>query len=112
MTAIFEEEGGGLFDVRQAILGHMQQGGNPSPFDRILATRLAARCITYLEEQAANEEPESAVIGLRSGEISLTSLEDLPRMLDLAHSRPKEQWWLDLRPVASVLAQSGPRHRG
>jgi len=35
MCALFEEEGGGLFDVRQSILGHLQQGGDPSPFDRI-----------------------------------------------------------------------------
>ena len=52
MCALFEEEGGDLFDVRQAILGHLQQGGDPSPFDRIQATRLATRCIDYLIEQA------------------------------------------------------------
>ncbi len=51
MAALFEEEGGDLFDVRQAILGHMQQGGDPSPFDRILATRFAAKSIDYLEQQ-------------------------------------------------------------
>ncbi len=51
MNALFEEEGGDLFDVRQAILGHMQQGGDPSPFDRILATRMAAKCIIFMEEQ-------------------------------------------------------------
>ncbi len=45
MVALFEEESGGLFDVRQSILGHLQQGGNPSPFDRIQATRLATRSI-------------------------------------------------------------------
>src|SRR5690606_32923589 len=51
MVALFEEEGAEQFDVRQAILGHLQQGGNPSPFDRIQATRLATRCIDYLIEQ-------------------------------------------------------------
>lgn len=35
MCSLFEEEGQDLFDVRQSILGHLQQGGNPSPFDRI-----------------------------------------------------------------------------
>ena len=52
MCALFEEEGHDLFDVRQAILGHLQQGGAPSPFDRIQATRLANRCIDYLIEQS------------------------------------------------------------
>ena len=54
MVSLFEEEGGNIFDVRQAILGHVQQGGNPSPFDRIQATRLASECITFLTEEAAN----------------------------------------------------------
>jgi hypothetical protein len=45
MSALFEEEGGDLFDVRQAILGHLQQGGDPSAFDRIHGTRLADKCI-------------------------------------------------------------------
>ena len=48
ISALFEQESEGLFDVRQAILGHLQQGGDPSPFDRIQATRLAARCIAFL----------------------------------------------------------------
>ena len=42
MCALFEEEGREVFDVRPAILGHLQQGGDPSPFDRIQATRLAS----------------------------------------------------------------------
>jgi 6-phosphofructokinase 1 len=54
MVSLFEEEGGHLFDVRQAILGHIQQGGNPTPFDRIMATRLASKCITYLEENVGH----------------------------------------------------------
>ena len=52
MYALFEQEGGELFDVRQAILGHLQQGGDPSPFDRILATRFAAECVEYLVREA------------------------------------------------------------
>ncbi len=48
MAALFEEEGRDLFDVRQAVLGHLQQGGAPSPFDRIQAVRLAARCVEFL----------------------------------------------------------------
>jgi 6-phosphofructokinase len=31
---LYAEEGKGRFTVRQNILGHMQQGGWPSPFDR------------------------------------------------------------------------------
>lgn len=43
LCKIFEEEGGDLFDVRPAIIGHSQQGGSPSPFDRTHAVRLVSR---------------------------------------------------------------------
>ncbi len=108
MCALFEEEGGGLFDVRQAILGHMQQGGNPSPFDRIQATRLATRCIDYLIQQADQASTNSAFIGLQGREIKFHDLDDFPRMVDMDNQRPKEQWWLTLRGIAKVLAQPGP----
>jgi 6-phosphofructokinase 1 len=108
MCALFEEEGGDLFDVRQAILGHIQQGGNPSPFDRIMATRLAAMCIDYIEEHMDAEEPQSACIGQQHGKIVFTNLEDIHRLMDHRYRRPREQWWLDLRPIARVLAQPGP----
>lgn len=108
MSALFEEEGNNLFDVRQAILGHMQQGGNPSPFDRIFATRLAARCIRFLEEQIDQPEPMSACIGQVGGEIKFTELPDIVRLMDAAHSRPRQQWWMNLRPIARILAQPHP----
>ncbi|MDX1662150.1 MAG: 6-phosphofructokinase [Candidatus Promineifilaceae bacterium] len=108
MAALFEEEGGTLFDVREAILGHIQQGGNPTPFDRNMASRLAADCIEYFQKQAEQEEPESAVIGLLQGSIQFTNLEDIPRMLNRKERRPRDQWWMSLRPIARVLAQPGP----
>ncbi len=108
MSALFEEEGGDLFDVRQAILGHLQQGGNPTPYDRIQATRLAARCIGYLIKEATRDLPGGAFIGLQSGQVIFSNLEDMPRMMDYAHSRPKEQWWLALRSIAKVMAQPAP----
>lgn len=108
MKALFEEEGSKLFDVRQAILGHMQQGGDPSPFDRNMATRMAARCIAFLEEQIGSPEPMSACVGQIGGEMRFTDLQDIPRLMDVEHTRPKQQWWMDLRPVARLLAQSAP----
>ena len=50
IAALFDEEGGDLFEVRQSILGHLQQGGNPSPFDRILAARLAWEAVRRIGE--------------------------------------------------------------
>lgn len=117
MRMLFEEEGSDLFDVREAILGHMQQGGDPSPFDRVYATRLAVKCIDFIEEQIQNKETAGVCIGQIQSETKFTSLEELPRLMDHEHSRPIKQWWLDLRPVASILAKPtfsirGDGHRG
>ncbi len=109
MASLFEQEGGELFDVRQTILGHVQQGGDPSPFDRIHATRLAVRCIGYLIEQAQSDTPTSAFIGIEAGETRIHNIEDMARMVDQTHQRPRRQWWLDLRPIAQVLAQPEPQ---
>jgi 6-phosphofructokinase 1 len=109
MCAIFEAESGGLYDVRQAILGHIQQGGNPTPFDRILATRLATKCIEFLIEEAGNPSPSAAFIGLQARQVQFTSLEDLPRLMDETYGRPREQWWMELRPINRVLAQPAPQ---
>jgi 6-phosphofructokinase 1 len=109
MHALFEEEGGDLYDVRQAILGHMQQGGDPSPFDRIYATRLVADCIDYLEEQIGNENYVSACAGQLHGELRFTDLRDIPRLLDIEHSRPKDQWWMSLRDIVAIMAQAVPQ---
>ncbi len=109
ISRLFEAEGGDLFEVRRAILGHLQQGGNPTPFDRIQATRLAARCVDFLIEEAGKTSPAGAFIGMQGGQVQFSSLEDLPRMVDAAYGRPKEQWWLELRPIARLLAQPAPR---
>ncbi|MEW5868301.1 MAG: 6-phosphofructokinase [Chloroflexota bacterium] len=112
MCALFEEEGQNLFDVRQSILGHLQQGGHPSPFDRIQATRLATRCIQYLIEQVEAQSLDCAFIGLQGREIKFHNLQDFDRMGDLVKQRPKQQWWMDLRPIARVLAQPCPSTEG
>ena len=83
IAALFEQEGGGLFDVRQAILGHLQQGGDPSPFDRIQATRLAARCLAFLVEKAGQGEAIGAVIGLQNGHVRIHSLDDIAELADM-----------------------------
>lgn len=108
MARLFAEEGGNAFDVRTCVLGYIQQGGNPTPFDRTMASRFAAKCVEYFEEQMSRPEPESAAIGLWNGKIQFTSFDDLPRLIDRKSGLPKNGWWLNLRPLARVLAQPGP----
>jgi 6-phosphofructokinase 1 len=108
MCALFEEEGGDVFDVRPAILGHLQQGGDPSPFDRIQATRLASLCLDYLIDQCNQKGINCAFIGLQKGQTRFHDMQDFERMIDSKHERPKEQWWLELKGIANLMAKLGP----
>ncbi|RME61670.1 MAG: 6-phosphofructokinase [Caldilineae bacterium] len=110
LRSLFEEEGGNLFDVRSSVLGHLQQGGNPTPYDRNLATRLAARAVEFIEAHDGNGQADesAACLGLMDGEIRFTPLYEIPRLVEADLQRPKKQWWLRLRPVARILAQPGP----
>ncbi|MCL4845308.1 MAG: 6-phosphofructokinase [Acidobacteria bacterium] len=105
MSTLFAEEGHGLFDVRRAVLGHLQQGGDPSPFDRIQATRLAARGMAWLDAQLKARGTDVACIGFVQGRVQVSDLADAMRRTDRKFRRPREQWWLELEAVAGRLAQ-------
>lgn len=59
MNSILKAEGKGLYDSRTAVFGHLQQGGVPSPSDRIRATRLAVGCIDWIEEVSKEQQMET-----------------------------------------------------
>ena len=111
ICSLFEEEGKDVFDVRPAILGHMQQGGDPSPFDRIQANRLASLSLDFLIAECNKNGNRSAFIGLQNGKTQFNDMRDFERMVELEYQRPREQWWLELRPIARLLAQHGPRRQ-
>lgn len=52
------------YDVRVTILGHLQRGGTPTAFDRILASRLGVAAIEALKEGQRN-----VMVGIRNDEI-------------------------------------------
>ena len=60
------------FDPRLTILGHAQRGARPGAFDRLLATRLAARAAEMLVRDEAGY-----LIGFRNGAAVPTPLADL-----------------------------------
>jgi 6-phosphofructokinase 1 len=103
LRRLFEKEGGDLYDVRQAILGHVQRGGDPSPFDRIQAARLASACVDHLGTQMGTKAPESVFVGLVRGEVTFTALDRFPDLVEPEAQRPTEQWWLRLGPLARVM---------
>ena len=108
MCSLFEEEGRDLFDARPAILGHLQQGGDPSPFDRIQATRLARLCLEYLIKECEQDSSNCAFIGLQKGQFHFHDMRDFERMVDPQNERPMEEWWLDLKSIASLMAKFSP----
>ena len=42
------------YDVRVSVLGHMQRGGSPSCFDRVLASRMGVQAVESLMEGKNN----------------------------------------------------------
>ncbi|KAI9219323.1 phosphofructokinase-domain-containing protein [Blastocladiella britannica] len=67
MCSILRAESQGEFDARAAVLGHLQQGGAPSPLDRTRATRLAAMCIDWIERHTCDTyAPALAMLGDRN----------------------------------------------
>ena len=56
-------------DTRVVVLGHLQRGGEPTPYDRILATRFGAAAVRLLAEGRYGE-----VVVLRGGIISTISM--------------------------------------
>ena len=58
------------YDARVSVLGHLQRGGSPSCFDRVLASRMGVKAVDFLLENKTN-----LMVGLKDGEIQLTPLE-------------------------------------
>ncbi|KGO80830.1 6-phosphofructokinase [Flavobacterium beibuense] len=66
----YVEENMPEYDVRVSILGHMQRGGSPSCFDRVLASRLGVKAVETLLEGKSN-----FMVGLIKDEVELTPLD-------------------------------------
>ncbi len=80
------------FELRATILGHVQRGGTPGAFDRLLATRLGAAAV---ERLAAGEK--GVLVGLLRGQIATTPLSEV-----VANKKPLD---LSLLELARVLAR-------
>ena len=60
------------FKIRATILGHVQRGGEPGAFDRILASRFGCGAI-----EALDREEYGVLIGLKNNKIATTPLEEV-----------------------------------
>lgn len=71
LTQFFRENKERLgFSVRSTILGHVQRGGEPSAFDRILASRLGNGAIESIDKGVYG-----VLMGLKSNKVESTPLE-------------------------------------
>ncbi|XP_019363725.1 PREDICTED: ATP-dependent 6-phosphofructokinase, platelet type isoform X1 [Gavialis gangeticus] len=114
---LYSEEGKGVFDCRKNVLGHMQQGGAPSPFDRNFGTKISAKAIqwiskklveTYRKEEGkvfANTDDTVCLLGMRRRNLVFQPVAELKGETDFVHRIAKEQWWLKLRPLMKILAK-------
>jgi 6-phosphofructokinase 1 len=71
LVAFFNEHRERLgFAVRATILGHVQRGGDPGAFDRILASRFGAKAVDCIAKKEFG-----VLVGLQKGEVATTPLE-------------------------------------
>uniref|UniRef100_A0A803T460 ATP-dependent 6-phosphofructokinase n=1 Tax=Anolis carolinensis TaxID=28377 RepID=A0A803T460_ANOCA len=114
---LYSEEGKGVFDCRKNVLGHMQQGGAPSPFDRNFGTKISAKAVLWLSKKLkesyrrgegrvfANTDDSVCLLGMRRRNLIFQPVIELKGDTDFEHRIPKEQWWLKLRPLMKILAK-------
>jgi 6-phosphofructokinase 1 len=58
------------YEVRVSVLGHMQRGGRPSCFDRVLASRMGVHAVESLLKGVSN-----VMVGIDNSQMILTPLE-------------------------------------
>ncbi|XP_068967193.1 ATP-dependent 6-phosphofructokinase isoform X1 [Bombus flavifrons] len=116
MQRLFSEEGKGLFSCRMNIIGHMQQGGSPTPFDRNLGTKMGSKAVEWFTEQlkkysndgskiTAMDADSAVMIGIVRRQYRFTPFTELIEVTDFEHRIPTYQWWMKLRPLLKVLAK-------
>ncbi|NWH82078.1 PFKAM protein, partial [Piaya cayana] len=112
---LYSEEGKGIFDCRKNVLGHMQQGGTPTPFDRNFGTKMGAKAVAWITGKIkectrhgrifANTADSACLLGMRKRSLVFQPITELKEQTDFEHRIPKEQWWLKLRPILKILAK-------
>jgi 6-phosphofructokinase 1 len=80
------------FELRVTTLGHVQRGGAPGAYDRLLATRLGAAAV-----DAIRRGPSGVLVGLQNGVIGTIPLSEV--------AQHKKQLDLRLLELARVLAR-------
>ncbi|KAJ1963937.1 6-phosphofructokinase, alpha subunit, partial [Dipsacomyces acuminosporus] len=135
IAKIYDAESGGFYGARTSVLGHLQQGGTPSPLDRCRANTMAIDTVNWLEQrcwesmeipnednirlpadrlkrkyfpQVFSSSPSTAaVIGVIGSEIRFTPIEDLVHHTNFEKRVPKVIWWGASRQLIDILSGVG-----
>ena len=112
---MIRQEARGRFESRAAVPGHFQQGGKPSPMDRVRAMRMAIKCMQHIEsfsgktpDEIIADEYSAVVIGVKGSQVLFspfggeTGLEALDT--DWTHRRPKNEFWIKLTDLVDTLS--------
>ncbi|KAJ8410074.1 hypothetical protein AAFF_G00211150 [Aldrovandia affinis] len=113
--SLYSAEGKGIFDCRVNVLGHLQQGGSPTPFDRNFGTKLGMKAVLWITEKMtksfrndrvfANSPDSACVVGMMRKVVQFSPVTELKEVTDFKHRMPKEEWWLNLRLMLKMLAK-------
>ncbi|THV97860.1 6-phosphofructokinase [Aureobasidium pullulans] len=109
---IIREESGGKFDSRFAVPGHVQQGGIPSPMDRVRAVRFGVKSMQHIEsfigktkDEIANDPLSCSVIGITGAKVQFSGMEKVEKEeTDWKDRRPKNEFWMDLVQIVDTLS--------
>ena len=115
ISDMIREEANGRFESRSANPGHFQQGGKPTPMDRIRALRMAIRCMQFIEEftgkskdEIMADETSASVIGIQGSEVVFSAMGGKDGLeataTDWADRRPKNEFWLKMKNTVDILS--------
>jgi 6-phosphofructokinase 1 len=63
-----------LYNTRVTVLGHLQRGGSPSCFDRVLASRLGVKAVEFLLDGKRD-----IMVGIENTQIIATSIDEITK---------------------------------
>ncbi|RMD41880.1 hypothetical protein DV735_g3233, partial [Chaetothyriales sp. CBS 134920] len=113
---MIKEEAHGRFEAKSAVPGHFQQGGKPSPMDRIRAFRMAIKCMQFIENEFTGKSPDeimanplsAAVIGVQGSEVVLSPMGGEKGLeavaTDWKDRRPVDEFWLAQKAIVDILS--------
>jgi 6-phosphofructokinase 1 len=103
LAHLIDEAGQGRYDTRTQQIGYLQQGGTPTPADRVLASELTERALSTVAAEWAADSAGYYCVGVDTERMTVTELSSAMRTVDGTHQRPVDQWWLGLSDLIPVV---------